>query len=49
MSTEEIAALIVLALLVLVLPYFCTNREHFNFFIQTERVLTLKNVTKSGI
>jgi len=22
------------------LPYFCTNRRHFNFFVQTERVLT---------
>jgi hypothetical protein len=31
------------------LPYFCTNRGHFNFFIQTERVSTLKNVSKSRI
>ena len=25
------------------LPYFCTNRRHFNFFMQTEAVLTCEN------
>ena len=31
------------------LPYFCTNRRHFNFFIQTEPVLTHKNRSKPVI
>jgi len=28
------------------LPYFCTNRRHFNFFIQTEQVLTPEKESK---
>ena len=30
-------------------PCFCTNRRHFNFFVQTEPVLTRENKGKSAI
>jgi len=31
------------------IPCFCTNRRHFNFFVQTEPVLTRENKGKSAI